>query len=186
MQYARKERTRRAEIRWQYRQTILVGVGNLTITWAGVERMLDQLIAHWQHLATDLSKEHPRSLSKKLEYLKTMQKDERLNEPVREFLRATRIIAKKLGNDRHDLIHGLLHNVGTSTNWRTQRIVYDGPYARIQHRHYSNDDLQHIIRTISDFANFLSPRIWVLIGGDRSRFPKTDELDQALREFGYG
>src|SRR3546814_8551064 len=94
--------------------------------WAGIERLLDELIAAYQHSHTDLSREHPRSLSNKLDYLKMMQHDERLPEKTREFLRCTRITAKRLGNNRHDIIHGLLHRVPGphSITWRTQRIIY--------------------------------------------------------------
>lgn len=184
LQYAFKQRAKRADTRWEYRQSVLVTVGNVTIIWAGVERMLDELIAYWQHLATDLSKEHPRSLKNKLDYLKDIQKDERLNGAIREFLRVIRIEAKRLGDERHDIIHGLLHNIGSTLDWRTQRVIYEGPYARLQHRRYTNDDLQRICREIADFSTFLSPRIWVLIGGDPKRYP-ADELHQALREFGY-
>lgn len=153
--------------------------------WAGVERMLDELIAHWQHLATDLSKDHPWSLSNKLSYLKHMQKDQRLNEAIRKFLRDTRIEAKRLGNERHEIIHGLLHNIGSTLVWRTQRVIYQGPLARLQHRQYSNDDLQQLSSQIAKFSNFLSPRVWVLIGGDPTKFPHSDELQQAQIDFGY-
>lgn len=172
-------------MRWNYRQSVLVTVGNITIMWAGVERMLDELIAHWQILATDLSQEHPKSLSNKLNYLKNIQRDERLNDSIRQFLRATRIEAKRLGVERHDIIHGLLHNLGSTLNWRTQRVIYDGPFARIQHRYYSNDDLQRISREIEGFSGYLSPRIWVLIGGDPKLYPDPSELHQARCEFGY-
>ena len=185
LQYALKQRAKRAEGRWEYRQSVLVTVGNVTIMWAGIERMLDELIAYWQHLATDLSKEHPRALSKKLCYLKDMQRDERLNAAIREFLRTARIEAKRLGAERHDIIHGLLHNIGSTMNWRTQRVIYDGPLARIQQRNYTNDDLQRISREIAEFSAVLSPRIWVLIGGDPSLYPNADEIEQARREFGY-
>lgn len=186
MQYALKQRAKRADVRWAYRQSILVMVGNVTIMWAGVERILDELIAHWQHSATDLTKAHPRGLSKKLEYLKDMQRDPRISEPVREFLRYTRIEAKRLGNERHEIIHGLLNQQGTTTNWRTQRVIYEGPYARLTHRKFSNDELQRISREIFSFSSFLSPRVWVLTGGDPARFPSSDDLQQALRELGYG
>jgi len=185
MQYVRKQRAEIASVRWEYRQTILITVGNLTIMWAGVERMLDELIAHWQHLATDLSQDHPMALARKLSYLKEMQRDERLSAAIRDFLRYTRIEAKRLGGERHDIIHGILHNIGSTLNWRTQRVIYEGPLARVHQRLYTNDDLQQISLEVAQFSTFLSARVWVLIGGDPKFFPKPDELHQALREFGH-
>lgn len=149
MQYALKQRAKRADVRWAYRQSILVMVGNVTIMWAGVERILDELIAHWQHSATDLTKAHPRGLSKKLEYLKDMQRDPRISEPVREFLRYTRIEAKRLGNERHEIIHGLLNQQGTTTNWRTQRVIYEGAIcppnaSEVQQRRAATDQSRNL------------------------------------------
>src|SRR3546814_8128052 len=126
--HAQELRRKRKEDDWAYVQSVLGTVGMMTIHWAGIERLLDELIAAYQHSHTDLSREHPRSLSNKLDYLKMMQHDERLPEKTREFLRCTRITAKRLGNNRHDIIHGLLHRVPGphSITWRTQRIIYEG------------------------------------------------------------
>ena len=52
-------RTKRKDAKWQYVQSVLVTVGNMTITWSGIERVLDELIAWYQQNCTDLSKPHP-------------------------------------------------------------------------------------------------------------------------------
>lgn len=183
--YALKVRQQRKDAQWFYTQTVLMGVGNMTITWAGIERLLDELIAWYQHGFTDLSKEHPRSLSNKLNYLKHMQRDERFPDKFREFLRATRIEAKRLGDDRHDLIHGMLHKRGgpVDTKWRTQRVLYDGPNAHILNTNYHDDDLKRITGEISAFSHHLSPRIWVITHYDDS-YPFTGEVEETFRELG--
>src|SRR3546814_1360901 len=77
---------------------------------------------------------------------------------TREFLRCTRITAKRLGNNRHDIIHGLLHRVPGphSITWRTQRIIYEGPIARAVQREYHNKALADIAAEIADFSHWLS------------------------------
>jgi hypothetical protein len=181
------ERAKLRDIQWRYVQSVLVTVGNMTINWAGVERLLDELIAFYQHQATDLSREHPRSLSTKLDYLKLMQKDERGPEPLREFLRVTRIEAKRLGNERHEIIHGLLHRFGGrhSLHWRTQRVIYQGPYARVHHRVYHNDDLQRLSAEISNFSRSLSLNVWAITRGDNGVGPPGD-IQNARRNLGLG
>lgn len=182
---AREARAKRRQANWEYAQTVLSLVGLMTIQWAGVERLLDELIAFYQHHGTDLSREHPRSLSSKLEYLKLMQRDERLPDKTREFLRSTRITAKRLGNSRHDIIHGLLHRVQgkSSIKWRTQRIIYEGPLARATQRNYHNNELADIAAEISDFQTDLAHKVWVMTQTDHTKFPASD-IEKALRELG--
>src|SRR3546814_18446180 len=78
--HAQELRRKRKEDDWAYVQSVLGTVGMMTIHWAGIERLLDELIAAYQHSHTDFSREHPRSLSNKLDYLKMLQQDERFPE----------------------------------------------------------------------------------------------------------
>ena len=164
---------------------MLVTVGNITITWAGVERVLDELIAWYQHGCTELTKEHPVSLRKKLEYLHAMERDERFTDETSKFLRKVRIEAKRLGSERNEIIHGMLwHKGGHSLGWGTQRVTYRGPNASLTNQTFHNDELQRISQAISDFLHYLAPKIWVLTGNDPVKFP-ISEVEMALREFGY-
>jgi hypothetical protein len=172
MAHAQSVRKRQREARWAYIQSVLATVGNITIAWAGIERMLDELIAWYQHQATALESNHPRNLSDKIKYLHAMQKDERFKLEIRGFLRTARINTKRLGDERHNLIHGLLHlESGLALTWRTQRVIIKGPNARLEHRTYTNGDLQRISSEISCLGGYLSPRVWAIIGGDPSLMP---------------
>ena len=152
------------------------------MAWAGVERLLDELIAFHQQQFTDLSQEHPRSLSKKLEYLKrTMQRDRRLPWGTREFFRQTRITAKRLGDERHEITHGVIRRQGTSLIWRSQRVLYDGPNARVKIRDFHNNELCDILKEIGEFGRFLGPRVWILIGNNHRDAP-SGEIEEVLRE----
>ncbi len=181
---ALQNRALRAQQRWEYVQSVLSLVGNMTITWAGIERLLDELIGYYQQNFTDLSTDHPISLSNKLEYLKRLQRDERFPLGVQEFFRETRISARRLGKKRHDIIHGLLHRSGKLT-WRTQRVIYDGPHARIEQTRYENSDLADISKEIFAFSHDLSRKVWVLTRGDYSVY-SVEDIEKALQELGMG
>lgn len=157
-------------------------IGTMTVTWAGIERLLDELIATHQQQFTDLSKEHPRSLSSKLDYLKMMERDvERYSWGAREFFRRTRIYAKRLGNERHEIIHGVIRRKGNSVVWRSQRVIYDKADARVSHREFHNDDLVHIFKEIRDLLNYTAPRIWLLTGRDYRKSPG-GQIEEVHRE----
>lgn len=183
--YAQQIRANNNDAKWSYVQSVLVTVGNMTITWAGIERILDELIAWYQHNCTDLSKHHPVSLKNKLEYIRIMQHDDHLTNETREFLKKIRIEAKRLGSDRHEIIHGMLwHRGGFSLEWTTQRVTYKGPNAGLSHRTFHNDDLQRLSREISNFSHYLAPKVWVLTGRDLSKFARS-EIENALGELGF-
>lgn len=178
----REQRKKRAQEDWEYERSVMSLIGSLTVTWAGVERMLDELIAFHQQQRTDLSQEHPKILSKKLEYLKnTMQRDARLAWGTREFLRRCRIEAKRLGNERHEIIHGLFRRTYGTVVWQSQRVIYDGPNARVSLREFHNDDLVNVSREITEFSHYISPRIWLLIGNDY-RNPPGGDIEEIHRE----
>lgn len=184
LQYAQRIRKRQQEARWEYVQSVLTTIGNMTITWASIERMLDELIAWYQHARTRLEAQHPVSLKNKLAYLRVMQRDVEFTSQIREFLRYTRIETKRLGAERHNVIHGVLHLASArDLIWRTQRVLYSGPFASLEHRAYSNDEIQKISREISDLGSYLSPKVWAIIGGD-PRLIAPDKLENAKRELG--
>lgn len=103
---------------------------------------------------------------------------------IRGFLRRARIETKRLGSLRHDLIHGMLHRRNPGDfNWYVQRVVYDGPFARLSHRTYTPDELRDVTTKIAELGGYLSPKVWAIIGGD-PRLIAADKLEQARRELG--
>ena len=70
-----------------------------------------------------------------------------------------------------------------SGEWQSQRVLYDGPYARLRLTKFSNADLMQLFRDISDFNNDLSPKVWVISHGNEPAFTPTI-LEKARRELG--
>lgn len=164
---------------------VLLTVGNITIMWAGVERLLDELIAWYQHNCTDLSRKHPKPFSEKIKYLNRMIDDDRLTHETRNFFHFLASEAESLSDDRNDIIHGMLwHEGGLSLNWQTQRVMYDGPNASLSHRLYHNDDLQQLSKRISKFSSHIAPKIWVILGGNPEKYSH-DQIRLALMELGF-
>ena len=62
-----------------------------------------------------------------------------------------------------------------------QPALAERPAAHLVHREFHNDDILRIYREISEFMRYLAPRVWLLIGRDRSKYPR-DKVEQALRE----
>lgn len=183
--HAQDVRVKCREARWAHVQSVLVIIGNSTITWAGIERILDELIAWYQHNCATEKRDHPWGLKSKLAYIRMMQCDDRFTDETREFLRRIRIEAKRLGNERHEIIHGMLwHKGGLSQEWSTQRVIYEGPNARIKHRVFKSGDLQKLSAEIADFAHHIAPKVWVLTGKDPANYP-ISEIEKALSEFGF-
>lgn len=171
------------ETRWQYTRSVLALVGETTINWAGVERMLDELIAFYQHRYTDLSAQHPVSLSKKIEYIKTrMEREPSFTPETHVFLRQARIDVTRLGKERHEIIHGMLFKTGTVV-WRTQRVAYNKAVAHIVYRKFHNNDILKVYTDIGEFMRWLGPRVWALVGADRTKYPR-HRIEEALRELG--
>ena len=180
--YLTRRRSREADARWDEIQSVMALIGHITVTWAGVELMLDELIGWYQHRATALDKRHPRNLTDKLDYLRLMQRDERLPEGVRHFLQRTRDEGKRLGDRRHELIHGLTYRRSVSGGvWQSHRVIYEKALARRTVRDFSNEHFRDLLRDVSAFAHYLSPRVWAiaLIQSDIAPPPG---IDEALRD----
>lgn len=73
-----------------YEQSVLALLGTMVIVWAGIERMLDELIASYQQNFTDLSIKHPKPLSSKTKYIERhMETDERFPEGTGSYVRGS-------------------------------------------------------------------------------------------------
>jgi hypothetical protein len=161
-----RRRARRKEMAWEYTQTVLIAVGNMTIMWAGIELMLDHLIGWYQgKVGTVIRKTLPRQLNEKLDYLSKMEPDIRFSAGERHELEATRLELSRLSGFRHDLIHGLLYQKNNrSTEWTVHRMEVKRSGASLREINYSNEDIQQGVRAIFDVSHRMSPFFRQLMG----------------------
>jgi hypothetical protein len=184
LEHLKSIRRKQEEARQLHIDSVIMLIGQSAMAWAGIERMLDELIAFYQHVRTDLSRDHPRGLSSKLKYLRIMQCDPLHNPKLKEFLRYTRIEAKRLGDRRHELIHGLFwRRPVLGGRWESQRVVYSGPFARLHATTHSDEDFRGLLRDITAFGTYLSPKVWVITRGHTRNFP-VGNLEEAAGELG--
>lgn len=182
VQHLRKVRQERAESYRRYEGSVMTLIGTMTVAWAGIERMLDEVIATHQQQYTGLSERHPRELSRKLAYLKTMQNDVwNYKWGTREFFRVVRIEAKRLGSERHDIIHGIMRRSSGKLTWQCHRVVYDGPNASAVSRDFSNDELVQVLKDMRALTNLMTPRIYLLTAMDKVSTPY-GEIEQIRSE----
>lgn len=184
LQYLKSVREKQARARQLQIDATLMTIGNIVIAWAALERFLDEIIASYQIHATSLTHEHPKMLYRKLQYLRLMQCDKRFNDKTREWLRKTRLEINRLRDKRHDAIHGVLWRRSVKGNqWQSQRIVYDGPYARLQTTNVTQRDLHAVLSEITAFNHDLAPKVWVLTRGDLPAYTSGD-IEKAKRQLG--
>jgi len=161
-----RQRKRRKDIAWEYAQTVLIAVGNMTIMWAGIELMLDHLIGWYQgKVGAVIRKTLPRQLNEKLDYLSKMEPDIRFSAEERNELKSIRLELFRLSEFRHDLIHGLLYQKNNrSTDWTVHRLEIKRSGASLREINYSNDDIQQGVRAIFDVSHRASPFFRQLMG----------------------
>ena len=182
--HARKLRRERDGIRWEYEKSVLITIGNITKSWAGVERIFDEFIAWYQHHCINFPSKHPRDFKGKLAYIERVERDERLTEQARNFFRDVRESAQRLAHDRNTIIHGLLtHKGGFSLEWSSQKVLYNGQNAILEHRTFHYDDLQNLSLEISTLLAKLAPAIWILIGNNPDKYSAQD-VERALSNLG--
>lgn len=154
----RRARNRYREARWAETQSVLALVGTMTITWAGIESILDEVIA-WYHRTGGKAVrwDHPRSLSAKVEYMKKMEPDVRFSHQDRATLRRIRLETNRVGTERHKLVHGFLHLGPFRKNWSLHRTIYDGSDVSIEVSDFTSEHIRKVLSDMAALASILSP-----------------------------
>lgn len=133
------------------------------MTWAGIEFMMDALIA-WYHPikgSSDICPDLPVSFERKLDYLNKMARDPAFGEHGQKLIRNLKIEAKRLNVWRKTLLHGVVfqgHFMGT--DWEVQIRRFNGPQTTIDRYKFTDADLRTILSQMSDFSSAISPWIW--------------------------
>lgn len=75
LQHRLQVRRKRQEAAWEYTNSILAALGNITISWAGIGLILNRFIeAHHNQIGNIAKKGLPRNFTSKLEYLEKVEK----------------------------------------------------------------------------------------------------------------
>lgn len=157
--FRKRQQKRRAAVRWAYIQTVLTTIGNMTVSWAGMELMLLHLIL-WYHPrgGQQMVKAIPTGLSKQLDYIDEMAKDVRFS--VSDAGALTNISAemRRLNEVRNDIIHGVMHQTNSFTlRWYSHRIRIVKGVPEMRHVEYTSDELSKTSADMGALGSRISP-----------------------------
>lgn len=160
-----RERKKRSDVRWQYRQSVLSTLGLIAVTWAGIEMMIDHLIA-WYHPSIgqhSIQKEQPVNFIRKMAYINKMKRDPRFNDEAVNALDYLMKEAKRLNKARKLIIHGVaFHRNGFSSTWHFSIREFDGVDSVQKLYPVKDSDLLEILRQMSALSSSTASWVWKL------------------------
>lgn len=165
--FALQVRQKQLDASWAHAQSVLTTLGNISISWAGVELMMTHLVI-WHHVKNGVIPDEglPHMLAKQLSYVKKyIETDASLDGVTRAQLADIRKRIFQLNDFRISIIHGVVHQRNRrTTDWHTHSIKIEGLGWRVIRRDYSNEFIQEKSREISDLGHEMSPFIASIIG----------------------
>lgn len=161
----KRARQRERDATRDYELSIATLLGLLTLNFAAAERGIDEIIAWYQaRVGTVIRKDHPRSLSRKLDYLKRMEPDVRFYGADSATIRKIRIEAKRLSEIRHDVAHGIANRKHSRVFvWTIERVIYPNDIPTIREKDYSNDDIKLGLSDITALNALVQEFNWRLV-----------------------
>lgn len=146
------------EIETYFSMAAHAGIGLNVVHWGYVEHMLDMLIIWHNHTTNSPTLQpHPRALTRKLDYLKLIEKDVSLSEKDRSSIREIRLVVSEISERRHDFTHSFMDIEHTHTSWKFNRFQYDGPEVRLIRKTYDLDKLAALTEEIRVLVGKISP-----------------------------
>jgi hypothetical protein len=179
--YHRKERKQQEAVRAEYRRSVVTQIGHITMTWAGLEMIIDHLIS-WYHPLNGRETIHtdqPKTFHRKLEYLNKMARDDGFDEGGKHNIRLIRTEAKRLNNWRRAIIHGVIRHTHFSTDWIVHIRDFDGPNSQLMSYKLKNDDFATILSQMSALMLSMSPFVEMVTGLDNKASDKTKSAKSA-------
>lgn len=174
--YLRKERKKRADQLWEYRRSIISTLGQITITWATIELIIDHLIAWYHPLMGQehIQREMPVNFERKMAYINKMVRDDGFDDIAKSGLRSLRTEARRLNKARKLMIHGVAHHRnGFSQFWWFTIREFDGHQSQAVTYPVKDADLYEILRQMSEFSAAISPWVSDLIGLTKNAVAKS-------------
>lgn len=170
--HLRQVRQKRQDAAWLYTQSILTALGNITISWAGINLILNHFIeAHHNQLRMPFERFRktglPRNFTSKLDYLEEVEHDPRWDPNRLAELRQMRLELAELNEKRINLTHGLLMRRGYGPDFTIHRAKEVQHSIHRQNIPYSGQDVIEFSRELSDMGGRLSRFFMPLIEKQR-------------------
>lgn len=156
--HLKRIRAQQLDVSWAYTQSVLVQVGNLMISWAGIERQLNQLICSYHPYApATMKRKLPDNLSDKINYLVTMGRDQRLPGQLREAIAEWVPKLGRLRNHRHLIVHGMLFQRSRfSTDWFCHELKLEAGNPKVVEHRFTNEQLSERAKEIHELGHHMA------------------------------
>jgi hypothetical protein len=157
LQHLRQVRHKRREAAWLYTQGILSHLGEATISWAGINLILNRFIeAHHTQIGNIAKNGLPRNFTSKLEYLRKVEQHQGWGVDRSAELRVMRLELAALNEKRVNLTHGLLMRQGYGPTFTIHiaKEVADSLFR--QTIPYSGQEIVEFSKELSEMGGRLS------------------------------
>jgi hypothetical protein len=136
-------------------QGVLMAVGNITVSWAGISLILNLFIeAHHNQFGKPIRSDLPRDFTAKLDYIKKVECDPRWDSQRLEDLREIRLELAALNQRRVNLVHGLL--VRRGLGWAIHLAKEQGDNLLRKDVPHTGDEIHAFSRELADMGGRLS------------------------------
>lgn len=166
MQHLRRLRKKQIESAFAYHQSVMGLIGSMTVTWAGIDLILNTVIEWHQMQPGPKLARLPRDVTRKLDYLKDrLEKDVRISASDRERVRSFRIRLVCLNKFRKKVVHGQLYQANRRTlDWSVHLVRDTGLKLDRKTISLTNDEIMEGVREIADVAHEMSPFFAGMVG----------------------
>lgn len=141
-------------------------IGTMTYQWAGIDLILNHVIAWHISQTNPGSNSLPRDITRKLRYLKeNIESDARIAADQRDRIRLFRIEITRLNKFRKSVVHGRLFQKNRlSVQWFVHSVHQNNGALKQATTPMTNDEILAGVRDIGDVAHAMSPFFAKLIG----------------------
>lgn len=148
------------QIEQHFPYAALTGIGFNAVWWAAIEHQLDMLVFwHSYTRLGDERDEHPRSLSNKLRYMKSIERDKSIVDADRVEIRRLRLQIAEIAERRHDFTHSFMDIADPTADWPFSRFRYEGKDIRLVRRTYDIEQLSALSADIHALVGDFSPLV---------------------------
>lgn len=157
LQYANKVRRNRQDATWAETQLVLVAIGNMTLSWAGINLILNTFIeAHHNQRGKPIRNDLPRDFTAKLEYIKKVERDPEWHPERLAELREMRLALGEMNKKRVMMTHGLAFRRGYGPAWNIHVAKEEGDNLMRQDVPHSAQDFHLFALEVSQMGGRMS------------------------------
>ena len=142
---------------------MMANLGTILVTWAGIELMIDYLIA-WYHPTVGqhtIRPSQPMNFGDKMVYIKKMARDPKFDQVAKDCLRDLRIQATRLNKARKLIVHGVaVHRNGFSSYWQFAIREFKDNHSTQKVYQVKDSEISEVLSQMMQLSAAISP--WIM------------------------